>query len=304
MKRKLFFLTGIVLLVVIIYVIIGFIKNRGPKEGELRVESQPAASIFLDDKNIGKTPYKDKVKSGKYVLKLVPDSTTAQLSSWQGNIEIGQNLLTYVNANLSDSDLTTAVDVLWLEKITSKQSELSITTSPDGATVLLDDATRGITPLSLQDIVSGEHNVSVTSTGFLTRSLKIRTTPGYRLIANLKLSLSGNGQIAETTPAATPTSSLSKSEEAQTTPTPTSKLSPTPSGKTAATPDKPYAVIKDTPTGFLRVRMEPNTSATEAGRVNPGEMYSIVDTKNEWYQIKFSGSSTGWISGQYAEKVE
>lgn len=303
MKRKVFFLVGIILLVAIIYAIIGFIKNRGPKEGELRVESQPTATIFLDDKNIGKTPFKDKIKSGKYVLKLVPDSTTAQLTSWQGNVEIGQNLLTYVNANLSDSDLTTAVDVLWLEKITSKQSELSVTTSPDGATVLLDDATRGITPLSLQDIVSGEHNVSVTSTGFLTRSLKIRTTPGYRLIANLKLSLSGNGQIAETTPAASPASTLSKNEVDQATPTPSGKLSPTPSSKAVA-PDKPYAVIKDTPTGFLRVRMEPTTSATEAGRVNPGEMYSIVDTKNEWYQIKFSGSSTGWISGQYAEKVE
>lgn len=302
MKRKIFFLIGLAGLGLVILALIHFVKNRGPKEGELRVESQPVTTIFLDDKNIGKTPYRDKVQSGEYTVKLVPDSTTTQLTNWQGKIVVGQNLLTYVNANLSDSELTTAVDVVWLEKITSKQSELSVTTSPDGATVLVDDATRGVTPLSLQDILSGEHSISVTSTGFLTRSLKIRTTPGYRLIANLKLSLSGSGAIVETSPSATP-APTEKPGSTTKSPTPTPKVSPTPVAETT-NPDRPYAVIKDTPTGFLRVRMEPNTAATEAGRVNPGEKYSILDDKSGWYQIKFSGSSTGWISGQYAEKVE
>ncbi len=308
MKRKILFIVGIIGVIGVIYAIIVILGNRGPKFGELRVDSQTPTSIFLDNKNIGKTPYKDKVATGEYTLKLVSDSTTPQLASWQGKVTVGQNLLTYVNANLGETDLTTAIDVVWLEKITSKQSELSVTTSPDGATILVDDVSRGVTPLSVQDILAGEHSVSVTNIGFLTRSIKIKTTAGYRVIANLKLALSGAPQnlIAEET--ASQSATLTTPTPTEKT-SPTGKITPTPTPKTGATtttkdPEKPFVVIKDTPTGFLRVRMEPSTSASEAGRVNPGEKYSLLDTKNSWYQIKFDGKNLGWVSGQYTDKVE
>lgn len=289
MKRKIFFLVIVVGLVFIVAAIARYVANRGPKQGELRVESIPVSSIFLDDKNIGNTPYKEKVNAGEYTLKIVPESATQQLTPWQGKITVGQNLLTYVSAQLSESELTTAIDIVWLEKITSKGSELSVTTNPDGATVLVDDVVKGVTPLSLQDITPGDHNVSITNVGFVTRTLKIKTTEGYRLIADLKLALSPGGTLPEASSTAT--------------------LTPTPAGKakaasSSAEPAKPYVTIKDTPTGFLRVRIDPSTSATEAGRVNPGEKYSILDSQNGWYEINFDGTNTGWVSGQYAQKVE
>ncbi len=313
MKRKIGFIAGIIGLLIVGYIVVRLFSNRGPKTGELRVDSQTPASIFLDNKNIGKTPYRDKITAGEYTMKLVSDSTTSQLTSWQGKVTVGQNLLTFVNANLGETDLTTAIDIVWLEKITSKQSELSVTTSPDGATVLVDDVSRGVTPLSIQDIAPGDHSISVTNTGFLTRSIKIKTTAGYRVIANLKMALSGSPQdivaSEESTSSAvleTPTPKLSVTPKVS----PTGKVSATPSptpksgASTTTDPAKPYVVIKDTPTGFLRVRMEPSTSASEAGRVNPGEKYSLLDTKNAWYQIKFDGKNLGWVSGQYADKVE
>lgn len=291
MKRKLIFLVILIGLVLLIAGVIRFLANRGPKEGELRVDSQPVATIFLDNRNIGRTPFKDKVEAGEYTIKLVPESATAQLTTWEGRIAVGVNLLTYVNANLSESELATAVDVVWLEKITSKESELSVTTSPDGATVLVDDQTRGVTPLSISDIPAGDHNLSITSSGFLSRSIKIKTTPGYRLIANLKLALSAGGPTAS--PSAAPTPDLSE--------TPTSVAT---SSSTQPDPPKPFVVIKDTPTGFLRVRLEPSTSASEAGRVNPGEKYTYTDTENGWYEISYDGKNSGWVSGQYVDKVE
>lgn len=295
MKRKIVFLAALVGFVVILTSVIRFLSNRGPKIGELRVDSQPVATIFLDNKNIGRTPFKDKIQSGEYTMKLVPESATAQLTTWQGSIVVGQNLLTYVNASLSESELTTAIDVVWLEKITNRFAELSVTTNPDGATVLVDDVAKGTTPLSLQDITAGDHAVSVTSVGFLTRTLKIKTTPGYRLIANLKLALTPAGDVsAEASPTATPTKG--------TTPKPTPKTAT--SSANVADPPKPFVVIKDTPTGFLRVRMEPSTSASESARVNPGEKYTILDTQSGWYEIRYDGTNTGWVSGQYTQKVE
>lgn len=313
MKRKIAFIAGIFGLLIIGFVLVRFLSNRGPKFGELRVDSQTPASIFLDNKNIGKTPYRDKVAAGEYTMKLVSDSTTSQLTSWQGKITVGQNLLTFVNANLSESDLSTAIDIVWLEKITSKQSELSVTTSPDGATVLVDDVSRGVTPLSIQDLTAGDPSISVTNTGFLTRSIKIKTTAGYRVIANLKLALSGTPQVETSADEASSSATMeSPTPKTSTTPksTPSVKTTgtptPTPSSgaSTSKDPEKPYVLIKDTPTGFLRVRLEPSTSASEAGRVNPGEKYSLIDTKSSWYQIKFDGKNLGWVSGQYAEKVE
>ena len=297
MKRKIVFILILLGLVAAVILIVKLLTNRGPRQGELRVESNPVASIFLDNKNIGRAPFQDKVTSGNYTIKLVPDSSTKQLASWEGNITIGPNLLTYINADLHESDLSSAIDVLWLEKISSKQSELSVTTNPDGASLLVDDVTRGVTPISLSDITTGDHTVTVTSVGFLTRTLKIRTTPGYRLIATMKLGLSSGTQIL----VASPSAALATNS------TPTPKLA-TVSATPKPDPAKPYLVVKDTPTGFLRVRMEAGTGATESARINPGDKFTILDTKivndTNWYQIRYDAADTGWVSGQYVDKVE
>lgn len=297
MKRKIVFLLSLIGLVLVVAFVVKMLTGRGPKQGELRVDSSPAASIFLDNKNIGRTPFKDKIEAGSYTIKVVPESITTQLASWEGKIVVGPNLLTYVNANLNESELSSAVDVLWLEKISSKQSELSVTTSPDGATVLVDDVTRGVTPVSLSDISPGDHTVTVTSAGFLTRTLKIKTTPGYRLISTMKLGLASGGQ-QEASP--TPTLTVTPTGKVTTTPT---KIA-TSSASTVPDPPKPFLTVKDTPTGFLRVRMEPSTGASEAAQVNPGEKYTILDTQNGWHQIRYDGTNTGWVSGQYVSKTE
>lgn len=291
MKRKLLFLVIFLGLILLVAASVRLLSNRNPKQGELRVDSQPVATIFLDNKSIGKTPFREKVDVGEYTMKLTPESSTDQRVSWEGKVVVGPNLLTVVNATLNESEFTTSVDVVWLEKITSKQSELSVTTNPDGATILIDDATRGVSPLSISDIVPGEHALSITSTGFLSRTLRIRTTPGYRLIANFKLAISS---IASQPEASLP----------ETTSTGSTSLPATASGGLLLDPTKPYVIIKDTPTGFLRVRAEPSTGASESGRVNPGEKYSYSETENGWYQIKYDGKNSGWVSGQYAEKVE
>jgi hypothetical protein len=257
--------------------------------------------VYLDSKHLGRTPYKDKVDAGEYTVRIVPESTTPPLAAWQGMVSITPNLLTFVSADLAESELATAVDTLWLEKIGGRNSEVTVTTNPDGATVALDGETKGVTPASLPDIAPGDHSLTLTSPGFLTRTLKIKTNAGYRVIAMVKLALSPGG----TQPEASPTAALVESEEE---PTPGTTKQPTPTKSTpqptVPDPPKPFIIIEDTPTGFLRVRMEPSTTATEAGRVNPGEKYTILEEDNGWYEIEYDEEKTGWVSGQYAEKVE
>ena len=85
-------------------------------------------------------------------------------------------------------------------------------------------------------------------------------------------------------------------EEAETTPTPKAQATP---------PAKPYVKVKDTPTGFLRVRMGPSTSATETAQIKPGEMYPYLDEeKDGWLKIEYKKDEEGWVSGVYVDLVK
>ncbi|OGG04960.1 hypothetical protein A2Z33_06740 [Candidatus Gottesmanbacteria bacterium RBG_16_52_11] len=310
MRRKVIFLVALIGLVAIGVGVFRMVRTSAPKQGVLKVNSEPAASIFIDDRVIGKTPYEEHIGEGEYNVKLVPDATTTQLATWQGKVQIYGNLLTFVNASLGETDFSTAVDILWLEKTKTKNSELTVLTSPDGAAVSVDTQGAGSTPLTLSDITVGDHTVSVDSPGFLPRSLKVKTTAGYRLVASIKMAISSMSATPSAAPEASPTAEIVQSPtptgSVKSSPTPTKKVSgtPTPTGKAAADPDKPYALIKETPTGFLRVREQPSTASRELAQVKPGEKYTILDEQSGWYQISYDGENKGWISGQYATKVE
>ncbi|MEK9143862.1 MAG: PEGA domain-containing protein [Patescibacteria group bacterium] len=295
MKRKIGFLISILAIVGLILGGVKLVGSGSPKQGMLKVASSPTASVFLDNKHIGRTPVETKVDAGSFIIRLVPETTTQTLASWQGNIIISPDILTYVSATLAESEFAIAVDTLSLEKITSKFAEVAVTTNPDGATVALDGGTKGISPLSIPNITAGDHTLTITSLGFLARSLKIKTTAGYKLNAIVKLALSG-----ETPQEASPSSPAKQDLAPQGT--------PTKAAGAATDPAKPFVTIKDTPdvrkNNGLNVRMEPSKNATVAAQVQPGEKFSIEDEKTGWYQIKYDAKSLGWISGQYATKTE
>lgn len=291
MRRKI----GILLITLglITFVVIGarfVLSKQAPKTGVLKINSNPVSSIFLNDVHVGRTPYEDTVAAGEYTVKLVPESVVEQATSWQGKTKVAPNLLTYINRDLSSSELQSAGEVLWLERITSNSSELTVTTIPDGASVLLDEQTKGTTPLTITDVSPGDHSLVVTSPGFVTRTLKIRSTAGYKLNSSIQLALSPLGDVKR------------EDEDEATT---SGELEDEATGSAdLAQLEKPYVIISDTPTGFLRVRADATITAEELGLVNPGEEYSIIDAKDGWYQIQFDDEEVGWVSGQYVEVVE
>lgn len=300
MKQKIGFLIAIVLLFIIVGIIITVIRSRSPKQGELKVESRPSASAFLNDKHIGRTPVGKtsyNVEAGEYTLKLTPDTGSQSLVPFQEKIKISPNTITYVDVSLSDSDLMTSSYVLWLEKMTGKKAELSVITTPDGANILLDDEPKGVSPLIISDLTPGEHILFIVSRGFIDRTIRIKLNAGYRLMASVKLALDPLGTGASSGQTATESAQPSPKG----TPTSTPKLSVTPQTSNIS---KPYVLIKDTPVGFLRVRTEGTTTSAELTRVKPGETYGLLDEKGDWYKIQLEATKSGWISSQYAQKVE
>jgi hypothetical protein len=195
--------------------------------------------------------------------------------------------------------------MLWLEKITSSKAEMTIVSVPEGANVLLDDQSKGVSPISLTDLPGGDHTLVVNSPGFEPRTIKVKLTAGYKLNATVSLALSPTqvtAGISGDQPIASPSSTLAPViSSGAGTPSPKPSLTPTPTVDQTA-PKK--VKILDTPTGFLRVRKEPSVNSDELAQVKPGEIYVVVDSQSGWYKISYTESADGWISSQYAQKAE
>lgn len=64
------------------------------------------------------------------------------------------------------------------------------------------------------------------------------------------------------------------------------------------------ATIKQTPTGWLRVRDSASLSGTEISKVNTGTKYSVLEEKTGWVKIKVSDTISGWVSSDYVTLSE
>lgn len=292
--------------------------------GALKVQTQPAAKVIIDGKEMGAAPFTDeKLAAGEVTLKLVPEDSSLQ--SWEGLVDITPGVYTVVIQDLAATKEKAAGEVLTMEPNSQSAASLSVVSDPDAAIVKLDGESKGFTPLDLGQVNAGNHQLVVSSPGYADRTIDIQTQTGYTLAVSVKLSKQDvNGGTptpgaGEATGSATlsgtpsPKVSGSPTPKVSGTPAPTGKATATPTGakpsptKTSAnttTPDKPYVKITTTPTGWLRVRSEASASGEEVARVNPGEMYALKDEKSGWYQIEYEKGKMGWISGQYAQKYE
>ncbi len=270
-----------------------FILDKENTFGKLKIISSPATEVFIDNVPVSSTPYENKYKVGEYLIKLIPDKGATDTASWQGKINIYKNALTYVNRELGNSDITSAGEIFTITKMDKKPKndtvgEIYVETEPTGAIVYLDNDEKGVAPLILADVLKGDHELSVFMPGFFRRTQKVNVTSGYRVNAQFKLALDASSapKVASPSP----------------------KLSITPDVKgeatKSATTKKTTILIKDTPTGFLRVRSEPSISAEEVIQVKPGETYEFLEESDGWYKIRFDTNKSGWVYSQYATKVE
>lgn len=272
----------------------------------IQVTANPVANVFIDGKMVGKTPYQaNDLKAGEVTVKLIPESTTTPLVSWEGKVKLNSGVLTLVDREFSASDAVSSGQILTLEKIKDdKSASVSVVSDPDGSLVNLDGETKGFAPIALDKVSIGDHQITVSKEGYAEKVVKAKTIAGYKLIINVKLA-----QIVTAVPSVTitpvPTGSIRPTVTAKPTVTPkpttsTGQITPSPA---TGSPVSGNVEIKETPTGWLRVRSGPSTSSTEIAKVNPGEKYKLLEETTGWYKITLSDGKEGWISSQYASKV-
>ena len=128
-------------------------KNTVPP-GWITVFSAPSdARVSLDGTYVGRTPANrslnlDAIPAGEHTVAL----ELSGYPPYSARVTVSPNQVTTVNAVLApDSG--------------SRNGALAVTSDPAGATVIIDNTTRGISPFTAQDIPAGSHEVRLTRDG-------------------------------------------------------------------------------------------------------------------------------------------
>ena len=186
-------------------------------------------------------------------------------SSWQGYVKLNKGTLSVVNRDLTETQASSSGEIITLEP----GSGATIISTPTQSDVEVDGKLYGQTPLLIKDLPSGEHTFLISHSNFLKRSIRAVLAAGYNLNLTVDLAIS----------------------EADFT-----KIT------TVPIQNNQQVVVKATPTGFLRVRAEPSVSGSEVGRVNPGDILTLLEEQGSWDKVKLPDGKEGFISVSYVEK--
>lgn len=274
MKKLLFYITPF-LIITVLFAGIVYILNRNSGKGALQVTSIPQSQVYLNGQLIGTTPLckcdpKDVIPIGSYRIRLIPKEGNSK--PYDDQIAINKSTLTVVDRTFGENSSGSVITLTPLPS--KKEIELMIISFPDKTNVFLDNSQQGETPLLLKNVTESDHELKVTKEGYLDKTLRIRTTLGFRLKSIVFLSANIN--------TATASSQLSL--------------------PTLQAPKVTKVTILDTPTGFLRVREDSSIASLEIGRVSPGDSLELITEKEGWFQVKMTDGKLGWVSSQYAKK--
>ena len=279
MKIKLIVFTILLFSIVTFAIIRYLIVDKSRRMGELKIISSPVSSIFINNAAIDRpTPYNSKFKPGEYLINLIPRGDATSSASWEGKVMVYSNTVSYINRELGSSQKTSSGEILIPIEMKNRPTkantgEIFIETEPIGAIIKLDNDEKGVSPLLLSEVSKGAHEISISLPGYFPKIKKINIETGYKINAIFKLAVD-QSQILEEDIA-------SKSAETK--------------------PQEKEIEITETEVGFLRVRAEPNVNSEEVGRVNPGDIFKIIEEASGWIKINYEPNKEGWVSKTYTK---
>lgn len=274
------------------------------KPAGLEISTSAPATVYLSDKELGKTPLKNQnIAPGTYTLRLIPDDKA--LTPYEATVELESSASTVLSRTFGETVLDSFGYSLNLVPDKTGLSTISVVSDPDTSSLTIDGVPSGFTPLSKREVNPGNHEIIVGTPGFAEQKIPIVATTGFNLVVSVKLksepvSLTPTQEVASTPSDPTPATPAASTNVALSSPKPSGSSSPTP----LASPVRPYVTVSDSAdvvsAGGLNVRKEPSSSAESLGRADIGEhlKYLGETTSAGWHKIEFEGS-VGYVSAKY-----
>lgn len=141
--------------------------------GKLIVESVPnSATVYLNDKLVGNTPFQADMEEGKYELKLTKS----------GYADISKTVIVPKSSELK-------------EKLTLPilPGSIEINSNPPKAQVSINGKSHGSTPLIIAKLQPGSYDISVSMPNFDVQNRKVEIIPGQKIVVDFELSQNTSG---------------------------------------------------------------------------------------------------------------
>lgn len=290
------------------------------KPAGIQVNSNIPAAINLDGSDVGDTSYQaDKLPIKKSTLKITPADST--LTPYETSIRLFGGFVTQVDWTFGPTTDEDSGFIFEYEEARNKgNAELQLTAIPDNVPVSVDGKNAGFTPLLLDSLEEGNHEIKFQAPGYADAARTVKLVKGTRTLMTTKLA---KAPMATPPPVASDSAVLGDATASAQTATPkptatpkaTNSASPAPTASAGAavkktTTQKPYVEVLSTETGFLRVRAAAGTgptsnSSAELYKLTVGSTVPYASASSSgWLKVSFDGSKTGWVSGQYAKLVQ
>lgn len=230
----------------------------------LEVDSNTTNLVYVDGKEVGRTNYTGTFPAGEADVKV---------GGYQTRVNLQEGIKTIIVREFDSTSGDSFGEVVSFEKLSGKDTGLAVVSTPDASQVVVDGVSRGFTPLKVDDLTPGTHQISISANGYIARKFPVNIAPGYKLVAIVDLFT--DKSFKTLVPTATPA---------------------------VTTNNEIFVTILSTPTGYLRVRSQPTIASDEVGQVRPGEKYKFIqqDKSTGWFDIQIDATSSGWISDVYA----
>jgi hypothetical protein len=169
---------------------------------------------------------------------------------------------------------------LYVEKTGDKnKAGIMINTTPGKSTIVIDNEVKGLSPIRISNIGEGDKHLALSYPNHKTIDIFMKSVLEYQLVVDAVL----------------PKEEVIVEPEEEKVADVLTEIS------TVSTIN---IKIKETETGWLRVREASSSAAKEIGRVTPGKSYPMIEENTDWFRIDLGNGKSGWISSSYGEKSE
>jgi hypothetical protein len=255
-----------VLLVFLISFILSGCSFSNKKTG-IEIMTNPSAKIYINGKNEGNAPYKNNdLKPGEIDLRLEYGEIVVNKK-----IKLKDGSASVIDWNFGQNEEESGGYVLSMEKTGDKKMVgLIATSTPNKSILSIDDQNLNYTPKKIDNLGEGDKKITISFPSYKSTNIFIGGVKGYRFIIEAK---------------------LAKEEVIMSTiePTPTSLA------------EKKMITIKETETGWLRVRDSSSSAGSEITKINPGESFELIEESGDWVKIKLNDNKSGWVSATYVD---